>query len=151
MKKQGQSLVEAVVTIGVVLLLVSGLVVATTSTLRFNTQTKARTQALSYAKEGLEIIRMLRDNGWSSIPVANDSYCLTKGQTTLDLSSLPPCEKSIDAMFSRTISFSNESDIGKSCQSSSQCRKVTVVVAWNESQGERSVTLSTYLTNWRSQ
>jgi len=139
----GQSMVEAVVAVGIVILLITGLVAATTSTLRFGQMSKARTQALQYAKEGLEIVRIIRDTSWDDIPQVSATHCLPKGQQVLGVL---PCPMDIDLMFSRTVVFSED---GTTCVSPN-CRKATVTVSWIESGQTRSVTLSSYITNWRT-
>ena len=136
----GQSLLEAVVAVGIVILLITGLIAATTSTLRFGQMSKDRTQALQYAKEGMEIVRIIRDTNWDDIPQTTATYCLAKGARTLGGCPMDP----IDAMFSRTINFSDD---GTTCVAP-DCRKVTITVSWMEKE-ERSVTLTSYITNWR--
>jgi len=141
----GQSLIETVVAVAIVTLIVTGLVAATTSTLRFSQMSKTRTQALQYAKEGLEIVRIIRDTGWASIPQTDQSYCLSKGQQELGTSTSDACPMDIDNMYSRTLSFSHDA----TCVTPA-CSKVTVTVSWIE-QDTKSVSLSSYITNWRIQ
>lgn len=141
---RGQSMVEAVVAVGVVVLLVTGLIAATTSSLQFGQMSKTRTQALQYAKEGMEVIRILRDTAWVTVPQAG-SYCLDKEQKELGTAASEDCPMTIDNMFSRTVSFSHDNR----CVSPS-CVIVTVTVAWME-KGKQSVVLPSYMTDWRSQ
>jgi len=145
MKKimRGQSMIEAVVAVGIVILLVTGLLVATTSTLKFGRMSKDRTTALQYAKEGLEIVRVIKDNGWDNIPSdSTATRCLLEGEQEFTTGS---CQISTTSPFSRTIDFTDDGD----CTVANDCRKVTVTVSWMDSV-TRTVTLSTYLTNWRS-
>lgn len=146
MKKicSGQSLIETVVAVGVVTLIVTGLVAATTSTLQFSQMSKTRTQALQYAKEGLEIVRIIKDAGWTSIPQTDQSYCLSQGQRELGTSTSDACPMDIDNIYSRTLSFSHDA----TCVAPA-CSKVTVTVSWIENE-ITSVSLSSYITNWRT-
>jgi Tfp pilus assembly protein PilV len=137
----GQSMVEAVVAVGIVILLVTGLVVATTSTLRTGQMSKVRTKALQYAKDGLEIVRIIKDESWNDLPL-NGTYCL-KNQTDLVLKD-GECPMDTDLAFSRFVEFSNNN----TCTAEGFCRIVTVTVSWMESE-KRSVTLTSSITNWR--
>ena len=139
---QGQSLVEVVITIGIVILLLTGIVVATTSSLRFSGQSKLRSQAVSFAKEGLEVVRNIRDTSWSSLPTLTSSYCLPKDQMTLGdlIADDGSCPFNLDGVFSRKIVIDVMS-IGKI--------SVTSTVSWHEGSEIRSFTLSTYLTDWK--
>jgi len=65
-QQQGQSLVEMIVVIGVVVLLTTGIVVGTTTSLSRSETSETRSQALSYAQEGIELARGLRDAGWNT-------------------------------------------------------------------------------------
>jgi len=142
----GQSIVEAVVAVGIAIVLITGLVAATTSTLRVSQMSKDRTQALQYAKEGLEVVRIVKDANWNDIPQTAATYCLSKGQQNLGVGASDDCPFDIDNMFSRTILISDE---GISCTAATFCRKVTVTVSFREQDQTRSVILTTYITNWR--
>jgi len=143
----GQSMVEVVVVVGIVVLLITGLVSVTTATLRFSQMSKSRTQALQYAKEGLEVVRIVKEAKWDDIPTsASTKYCLAKGQQNLGNAVLGVCPMDIDNMFSRTVVFSDE---GTSCTVATFCRKVTVTVSFTEQGQNRSVILTSYITNWR--
>jgi len=144
----GQSLVEIIVVIGVVILLVTGLVSATTASLQFTQRSKKRAQGLSYAKEGLEIVRSIRDAGWASIPLDPPTvqYCLGLGETALEEMASSGCFIYVEKQFTRTVEFTNDAV----CVLPS-CRKVMMIVTWPERDHVQSVTLSTYLTNWRGE
>jgi len=142
----GQSMIEAVVAIGVVILLITGLVAATTSSLQSGQMSKDRTQALQYAKEGLEIVRTIKEAKWSDIPLTEKTYCLAKEQQTLGGETLGSCSINIDSKFTRTVIFSDDVS---TCTATGSCRKVTMIVSWTEVSQERSVTLTSYITNWR--
>jgi Tfp pilus assembly protein PilV len=142
----GQSLVEVVVAVGIVLILVTGLIVATTFSLRFNQRSKIRTEALSYAEEGLEFVRQLRDADWNTVP-STGIYCFGIGQAGLE-GEVPAGGCSVDEAtgFTRTIEMSTD-DV---CEDPLTCKKVTASVSWTENSQMQSVRLSSYLTNWRA-
>lgn len=140
----GQSLIEAVVAVGIVLLLVTGLVAATTSTLRFGQMSKYRTQALQYAREALEIVRIVKDTNWNDIPTSG-TYCLAKNQQDLGSPAAGDCPFDIDSIYSRTLVFGSDA----TCSIALSCRKVTVTVSWKEATVQ-SVALTSFITNWRT-
>lgn len=142
--RKGQSLIEVVVAVGIVLVLVTGLVVATTFSLRYNQRSQIRTGALSYAKEGLEYIRQLRDLDWNTLPTTG-TYCLEIGETTLEPEPGGDCPLDSTSGLRRVITVSNDD----SCRDPA-CKKITAEVSWPESGQMQSVTLSSYITNWRS-
>lgn len=131
----GQSLVESVVTLGVVVLLVTGLIVGTTSSLRFAENSRTRTYATQYAQEGLELARKERDAGWAAF-ARNGEFCV--GQSGL----IPtdPCEM-INNRYTRTLTYTY-SALNQSVIVSSK-------VSWIESGVDKNITLQTTLTNWK--
>ena len=60
-KSRGQTLLELVVSVGVVAFVVLGLVAAVTSSLRFGQSSRSRSSAVKFAQEGMERTRGLRD------------------------------------------------------------------------------------------
>ena len=142
----GQSMVEALVVVGVVVLLVTGLVSATTASLGVSRMSKNRAQALQYAKEGLEIVRIVKSASWDSIPQTTQKFCIAKEQNDLG-APLSACPYDIDNFFSRTVTIS-DSGI---CTAVNSCRNVTVMVSWKESGQDKSVTLTSFVTNWKTQ
>lgn len=58
----GQSLLEVVIAIGVIAVLVMGLVVAATSSLRYSQESRLRSSAVKYAQEAIELAREIRDS-----------------------------------------------------------------------------------------
>jgi len=137
-KKCGQSLIEAVVAVAIVLMLVTGLIVATTSALKYGQQSKLRSTALAYAKEGIEAVRTQRDASWTSFALHSGMYCLSKD---LVFTQVDPCPYALDSIFSRSVTYSW--DAGNSRMG------IVVKVSWVEQNQVRSVTLTSYLTNWR--
>lgn len=153
MKKRrhsGASLVEAIVVVAVVALIVTGLIIAANASLTYGIMSKDRTRALSLAKEGIEVAQLVRNADWTAVPTAGSSYCLSSGETSFT-SARPEggCPKTIDSKFSRTVSFSIDSDPTKPCSDPTSCRIVTATVSWVEGSKERSVELESFITNWR--
>lgn len=137
-KKQipsGQSLVESVVTLGVVVLLVTGLVIGTTSALKYAQSSRARSTATQYAAEGLELARHERDAGWSAF-ARSGVFCV--GPTGV----IPtePCAV-LDSQYTRTLTYTYDAIT------------TTVVVesevSWIEGGEKKVITLQTTFTNWK--
>ena len=131
----GQSLVESVVTLGVVILLVTGLVVGTTSALKYAQSSRARSTATHYASEGLELARRDRDSGWSSF-ARSGTFCV-------DATGNIPSEScvALENKYSRTVTYMYDE--------TAQSVIVTSVVSWAEGDEVKEIALQTTLTNWK--
>ncbi len=131
----GQSLVESVVTLGVVILLVTGLVVGTTSALKYAQSSRARSTATQYASEGLEFARRERDRSWTSF-ARNGNFCVdATGSIPSD-----PCAL-LDNKYSREITYDYDE--------TSESVVITSVVSWAEGAEIKEISLQTTLTNWK--
>ncbi|OGG11487.1 hypothetical protein A2Z00_03510 [Candidatus Gottesmanbacteria bacterium RBG_13_45_10] len=75
--RQGQTIVEAIVVIAVVVILTTGVIAGTTASLRSAQDGRVRTQAIRFAQEGVEILRTLRDENWTTFyQHTNQTWCL---------------------------------------------------------------------------
>ncbi len=131
----GQSLVESVVTLGVVVLLVTGLIVGTTASLRYAETSRLRTYATQYAQEGLELARKERDAGWA-VFARSGTFCADAAGVIL-----PNSCAQIDNRYTRLLTYSY--DVG------TQSVVVISTVSWIESGIQKEVILQTTLTNWK--
>lgn len=122
---KGQSLIEAIAAIALVILVVTALVGLAVGALQTASVSRNRSHAVAYAQEGMEKVRASRDQ--------NDWATFTSGcQSPPGLPSLPP-------PFDRLVT----------CTGSGNTRRITVRVSWTDALGNQSVDLDTYLTNWR--
>lgn len=139
--QSGQTLAEVVVAIGVVVLLVTGLIFGTSITLKASQYGKARSQAVQYAQEAVEITRTLRDNGWTSFltygAVTPLSWCLDKAGVFTAMSG--SCSANIDSFYTRQITFTWEDPK----------MKVDITVSWTDGNKTYSVPVSTFFTQWK--
>lgn len=137
---KGQTLVEVVVVIGVVVLLVTGLISGTTASLKSAQSGRIRSQAVSYAQEAQEVVRSIRDRSWSIFSAYSGSYCMG-----MDLSLTPSagaCGVNItggEHSFSREVTFNWQDPK----------MVVTSIVSFVEGETTKNVTLVTYLTKWK--
>ena len=143
MKKstRGQTLAEVVVAIGVVVLLVTGLVVGTSVTLKASQYGKARSQAVQYAQEAVQLSRNLRDSGWTAFMtyggVAPRSWCLDKSGVWTAMSGA--CSPNIDSFYTRQVTFTwNDPKM-----------KADVSVSWTDGNKTYTVPITTYFTKWK--
>ena len=143
MKKssRGQTLAEVVVAIRVVVLLVTGLVVGTSVSLKASQYGKARSQAVQYAQEAVELSRNLRDSGWTGFMayggVTPKSWCLDKSGAWTAMSGA--CPANIDNFYTRQVTFTwNDPKM-----------KVDVSVSWIDGNKTFTVPITTYFTQWK--
>jgi len=138
--KKGQSLVEAVVTLGVVILLVSGLVVGSTLSLGRAGNSKSRSLATTYAQEGLELARRERDAGWSQfVSVRSGRFCVEESAI---VEPATPCPI-IGGAFYRELVFT------PGTEDPVKTMNVISTVSWYQGNQEEHVILETQLTNWK--
>ena len=104
--QRGQTLVEIVVAIGVVLLLVTGLVAGATVTIKSAQYGRSKTLAVRYSQEALEKARSLRDTGWETFVAygspAGLTWCLDKAGSWTQASA---CSANIDNIYTRSVVF----------------------------------------------
>lgn len=138
---RGQTLAEVVVAIGVVVLLVTGLVVGTSVTLKASQYGKARSQAVQYAQEAIEIARNVRDSGWTTFAayggVSPVFWCLDKSGVWTAMSD--SCSPNIDNFYTRqvTVTWIDPK------------MKVEVQVSWTDGNKTYTVPVTTYFTQWQ--
>ena len=137
--KSGQSLIEVLTALAVVLLVIIALIRATTSSMKGSDFSKMQVLATRYAQEGIEWIRAERDKDWDNINVHTTGapLCLMSLAWSSD-----NCDENdyIDGTkFKRQATLTKEGEKVK----------IEVIVGWQDSSGDHQSQLSTYLTNWR--
>lgn len=145
---RGVSLIESVVTLGVVMLLITGLVVGMTASLQNAQGSKSRALAVQYAQQALEILRQERDTNWATfvskgtVGIQTD-YCMNStGQLSTPTNGLCP---PFTATFSRMVSFTKTLiDPGQM-----EIMDVQVKVSWIEGNSTKNVSLQTKYTQWK--
>lgn len=137
-KEKGQTLVEIIAAIGVVIILVTGLLVGAIASLKSVQFGKAKSVALHYAQEAMENARNIRNNNWSDFfaygSPSGKTWCLNKNGTW---SQGGPCPINIDGVYTRTVTFTWQDPT----------MNVDVTVSWQG--GQYQVNLSTYFTQWK--
>jgi len=142
----GQSLVEVIAAIGIVLLILTGIITATTYSVRNARFAKTQSQATKLANELNEWIRSKRDElGWDTFKDEKaadpgSTYCFNDSTISSSWPSLGPClNYSLNNIFKREAILERVSD---------EHVTVKINVYWQSESGEHKSSLETYLTNW---
>lgn len=133
----GQTLVEIIVVVGVVVLLVTGLVIGTTASVRIGEAGKTRSKAVKYAQEGIELARTIRDTQWLTFVAMSGTYCLDDANVWAEATGA--CAVNINSLFARSVDFSYVDP------------RMTVIstVSWQDSSGTKQTSLKTFFTQWK--
>ncbi|MBU1326709.1 hypothetical protein KKB64_01415 [Patescibacteria group bacterium] len=137
----GQMIVEIVVTISVVVLLVTALIVASTVAMHNIGSAKDKSTALSYAQEGMETTRDLRNSvSWSDFQGKIGTWCLAEDKAW-SVAFGGSCPGNVGDKFTRSINLSWDADLGH--------MNIQSTVSWEDRGTTQYTTLETYLTDWR--
>ena len=132
---EGLSLIESVVTIGIVLLLATGLVVGMNSSLANARRSSYRVKATEYAVDAIERLRKERDLSWSAFVLLAGTKCMDENGVLTPLN--VTCPMDIDTVYSRRVELTYTSSDGV------EKMDITVVVSFvenNETKSEKSAT-----------
>ena len=137
---KGQSLIEVLVSITIVVMLAVSLITTTLITQKTSRSARDNTVAAKLAQEYIEQARVIRDNkGFSAI---SDGCYVINGSdpNTWQLVSCVPGDKPVlnNVTFTRKIDVSGRNDKSK---------QVKVTVNWTDSSGTRTVTNTTILSD----
>ncbi len=140
-RQQGQTMVEIIVAIGVVVLLATGLIAGATITIKSAQFGKSKTLAARYSQEALEKARSLRDSGWESFVLygspSGKQWCLDKLGIWTETS--VSCPVNIDNFYTRSVIFVwQEPNM-----------KVDVATTWLDGTKIYRVDMGTILTQWQ--
>lgn len=130
---RGQTLIEILVALSVIAIIATGITVTVTNSLSNVQYGKNQNLATSYAQEGMEILRQIRNadyNGFKSYTAGD--YCLGKNISALQ-SSILCSTPNIDNIFIRTVEI-NQS-VTPEC---STAAKVKVTVSWTDGKCQAS-------------
>lgn len=151
--QSGFVLVEALVAATIISIVLAAGIGAFMLAIRTSLGNAQELQSAFLAEEGLEAIRILRDNSWSSNIATRTSsstfYIAWSGTTWLATSS----NQYIDSMFERSVIFydvyrdANQDITTSGGTLDSNTKKVTVSVSWRTPSGTSTRALSMYLSN----
>lgn len=148
-KKNGFSLVEVIIAVGIFSILAVGVVLVATNSYTNFYGTGDRQTVAAFAKEGVEAARSIRDNGWQSIEdaVGSASGVIKNSAGVWQFDASTDTQGSM----TRTISISNvqRNEAGDIVASGGvddpNTKKVTVTVS---GPGIQDYSLTSFLTNW---
>lgn len=152
-EEKGQSLIEVLIALAVVLIVLVALVSAVTVSVQSSDYSRKKAQASAYANQGMENIRVYRDSNWASfLGLANGTYGLA--------GSVPsggcPGLANLASVFIRCVSL--ERSLIQSPPADGDLNgdgiddykvKVRVTVSWTDSKGTHTSDLVSYFTQWQ--
>ena len=151
-KKNGFALLEALVAAGILSTVLAGSIGALLISTRSASTNGARMEAAYLADEGIEAVRILRDNGWSANIASHASgapfYIGWNGTTWVATTT----NAFVDGLFERSVEFADvnrdgSQQIAPNGSLDSDTKKITVTVSWRSDDATSSRTLSAYITN----
>lgn len=139
----GQTLLELVLALGVIAVVLTGLVSAVTSSLRYSQSSQLRSRGVKYAQEGLELVRKLRDsNTWSTFQDYSRSgtkdWCLSESGVWTE-SDGTGCPIANGSPFWRTVTFTWTDPL----------MDITSTVSWADRTPTSTVSFRTYFSQWK--
>lgn len=132
MSMKGQSLIEILIGLAAIVVVSSSITVVVLTALNNTQLTKNQNLATSYAQEGMELVRTIRNNTFSTFSGYSGLYCLPKGVTTptyiQDSCADTPvtCPQNIDIFVRRICVTKNASECNNQTKVASQ-------VFWSDS------------------
>lgn len=141
---KGQTLIEIMVALAVGIIILSAITTAVLTSLNNVEQSSSKDQSGSYATDGLEIVRKMRDTQITAFRNLSGDYCLASTCTTLSNQQGDVCGKKISTCQENNKGYIREVTISKNATT---CRvtpaptnaslngtQVTVKVLWKSSQ-----------------
>jgi hypothetical protein len=131
----GQSLIEIVAALGILIILISISTIAVITALNNSQHSKSQNQATIYAQTGIEILRQMRDSSWASFDNLSGSYCLSSNCAELTSNGAcgvknGSCGLNVDSVYSREVLIEKNST--KCTVGASSFTKATVSVSWSD-------------------
>jgi len=142
-KNKGQSLIEFVVAIGILVIITASGTTALLSSLSINRFSKEEIQASGYAQEGLEAAKSIRNQDWDNL--ANGTYGIDDSSGSWKFAD---SSNILLSKFTRVIKVEDAELEGEIL---SETKKITSTVSWNHVPSKTSrVKYVTYLTDWQT-
>lgn len=126
MNQRGQTLIEAVIALGIASIIISALAVVVITSISNSTFSKNQNLATHYAQQGIDILRGQSSSDWVSFQAKAGVFCLNGGTTDLGSPVTGCTTPNVDNFFVRKVTITQAS---ASCQGSA---KVAVDVSWND-------------------
>jgi len=141
MKKEGQSLLELIIAIGVFVTVISGLSLFLHESFISGRLSLEITKAIFSAQEGLEAVRSIRDYSWDELITGNHGLMISGNKWILQGS-----QEDISDELRGGVRIIQIEDID------SDRKKITSKINWQFVEGRpQEIKLITYLTNWQKE
>lgn len=128
-------MIEMIVAVAVIILILTGLITATTSSLSRSIDVSNRSQATKLAQNAIEHIRSLRDTDWDRLASYTGETMYFVNGEIVDSEHADP-----DAPYIHTVEFTN-------CGST--CVSIVSTVSWQEKGESKEVSLESKVTRWK--
>lgn len=147
-------MVELIIAISLAAIILVGMTQIVAVAVETTERERRTIEALNLAEEGIEALRVMRDDSWSANiqPLTNGAnyYLVVSGNTWLATDVNPGL---LLNRYERTFRFSevfrdSNDNISISGTSDPNTKKVTLTVGWRERSATTTVVLDTYLTNF---
>ena len=146
--QKGQLLIEAILALAIVVIIVTGIVIALVYSINNSTLSKDQNIATGYAQEGLDIIRNMKDSDYNTFSGLNGTYCLPEGITAIDPSADPSEEVTDCALianrFKRQIYINPNGEDTRPDPTTQVCNAgrffVASIILWSEKRCENQDT-----------
>ncbi len=145
---KGQSLFEVVLALGIISIIIVGVVLLASSSIRNSSFSRNKTQAARYAQETTEWLRGERDTSWETFLAKAQAvtWCLPALSWASAINrSCHETEVISGTPFQREVAFSFPEG------GDANTIEAEIKVYWNDSQGLHEVNSITVFTNWRTQ
>jgi type II secretory pathway pseudopilin PulG len=147
--KNGSSVVEVIVALGVLVVVLTGIAVLYTNAINGTENANKQFQAEMYLNQGLEAVRAIRDNDFNNLTIATHGLTDANGYWEF-LGASDTWEEFIRTVEIAEVQRSDVCDIvttGGVVDPDS--KKITITIAWDEGMtSEGTVSASQYLHNW---
>jgi prepilin-type N-terminal cleavage/methylation domain-containing protein len=150
----GFSLIELIIAISLAAIILVGMTQIVAVAVETTERERRTIEALNLAEEGIEALRVMRDDSWSAniLPLTNGAnYYLTLSGGNWSATGANP--GLLLSRYERTFRLSgvfrdSNDNISVSGTSDPDTKKVTLTVGWRERSATTTVVLDTYLTNF---
>lgn len=151
---KGFGLIEILIVVGIMGIAFFGLVAFLINSSGIIFQVTRNTEAVALAEEGVEGVRSLRDESWTTrIATLTEgiTYYPVISSSKWTLTTTDP--GTVNNLYTRTVVIEGvnrdvNDDIAVAGTDDPNTKEVTVMVTWNEGQNVQDVTIVTYITNF---
>jgi len=145
LRKNGQGLIEVLVSLALLIVGILGSLTLATITIRAGAESRERVQAALLAQEGIEIIKNIRDTNWIKKSQGQNVNWNDNLVSTTNFQNVGSLNGNCGSNFEKFTRNTTIEDI------SDEKKKVTCTVSWTDASGKHTVKAIDYITNWQKQ